>query len=473
MEAIFGYISRYKQQVVLLIDKIEGLRWNDFELLKIHINSLNSMLRNPAIIIITTNGDENFEDRFRCENEANSILFSLPGLAIRYDMLRYLCLSKQLDIDYNFLFNIAEWTEGLTYSDLKNLLDRAYDIAQDLPIKEAHLLIATYTLQNTKLPTLSNRTCLFEYFFALKDIRLTCKELNLLAEETANFTIQDIEFMVENLGKFKENKSLEFTALDLYKGLYADQRIKLANQDLRKKLLQFFLENKKTELNDNDINGISFFAADNFSAQELEEIINNATALAKAENNLITIKHLVVSLYKELLKKSTPLEMRKFFLNNTARTDYVTQKRPCDGSRYILIQYFLENILHELSEDQIHLLVYQTGGLSWYSLGKFIEAAQELATREKNRKLNFDDFKKAAWGFNIEIIEPINHGILLSLLDKVIECLRFIKNFPKWITERRLRALMRKEGHWNYQKRDLSLVNPGELNLALSKLNKN
>lgn len=505
VRTVFEYVRKTGKPSVIFIDEIDGISNSDMKSnngesdravkeLQVQLDA-----QDPFIIcILATNNYENLSPALKDRFANKTITVPLPSYAKRLAILKYYAEEQKLNISKDFLSKLAKLTDQLSCRNLEKLSKEAFNIAfeeqfnsikktldpilkkkkddekeketeakpeklvQPFEIKDIHYFVAAYTTQNTKLPSLAMRIVLFNYFFKKQKLNPFPESVAFLSRKTETFAAKDIKAIVSNIRDiFDEKKG--FIMSDIYAGLYYDQTINFADSFMRANLFEYYLGGKnalfkhctKEEL----CSILAYYTEDNFTGKEISEIVNNAVESAEVENSAITEKHLVVALYKELIKKAKPYVIStslkttdlKGFVNRPAsidnikllipneypsvrvesrtiielskdqtflessiyeaqdykktRIDFRTKIQPNSNVRYLLIQYFLEDVPHELSLNQINSLAIFTEALSWYSIGGLIKLAKDHAIGNCSRNLKFEHLRDAAYEFDIGLRE--------------------------------------------------------------------
>lgn len=506
IRAIFEYVRRAGKPSVIFIDEVDGISNSDIKSNTGEsdrtVKELQVQLdfQDPLIIcILATNNFEQLSGAIKDRFAHKTINVPLPNYGKRLAILKYYAETQKLNVSKDFISKLAKLTEQLSCRNLEKLSDEAFNIAfeeqfdsikrtldkekekesetkaeQPFEIKDIDYLVATYTTQNTKLPSLSMRVELFNYFFKKKDLLPQSRYVVFLANKTESFASKDIKMVVDNIRSIYDEKKV-FGCLDMYAGLYYDQRINFADSFMRKILFEYYLNGEKNisfkHCTKEELCSIlAYYTEDNFIGKEIREIVGNASEMAEVENSSITEKHLVIALYKQLMKKSKPyvittsLKVHKNDMNRSmkpsdnikelitpiderpgvqiesfsirllqdnekfiesisfdspkyikTRLDYRTKLQPNWVIRYILTEYFLEDISHCLSSNQINSLAKSTEGLSWYSLEQLIKLAKDHAIGTCSKKLEFKHLITAAHEFDIKLIDSAaQDGCIIS-----------------------------------------------------------
>lgn len=303
----------------------------------------------------------------------------------------------------------------------------------------------------------------------MKKLSLPDNSIQFLARKTESFSAKDIKAIVGNIRDIIDENRWPGCINDTYAGLYYDQTINFADSFMRATLFKYYLRDKNISFNhctkEELCSILAYYAEDNFTGKEISEIISHAAELAEAENCAISEKHLVIALYKELMKKAkpyvittsltvfkgdmsksmqpsdnikeliTPIDKRpevkiesfshrllqdnEKFVESTSfdspkyiktRLDNRTKLQPNTNVRYILIQYFLEDVPKELSFNQMYSVAKQIEGLSWYSIGQLIKFAKDHAIGTCSKKLQFKHLITAAHEFDLKLTDTGAQG---------------------------------------------------------------
>lgn len=295
-----------------------------------------------------------------------------------------------------------------------------------------------------------------------------------LSRKTESFSAKDIKAVVANIKDIVNEKKWQYCIEDVYAGLYYDQTINFADSFMRATLFEYYLRAKNVSFHyctEQEVYSIlAYYTEDNFTGKEISDIVNDASEMAEIEDSAIIEKHLIVALYKLLMKKAkpyvisttsrpealpfqkkievandikqiipvrnkrfqneftsytiTPLSDEEKFLESKyldgnlyskKLVDYRTKLQPNWGLRFMIIQYFLEDTPHDLSDNQINSLAKYTEGFSWYSISQIIKLAKDHAIGTCARKLQFSHLETAAYEFAIKLEEiKENKGCILS-----------------------------------------------------------
>jgi len=496
IKAVFEHVRKAGRPSVIFIDEVDGISNSDIKSNSYEtdrtVKELQVQLdeQDPLIIcVLATNNFEQLSGALKDRFAHKTINVPLPNYGKRLAILKYYAENRKLNVGKDFLSKLAKLTDQLSCRNLEKLSEEAFNIAfeqqfdsikktldkekepetqnknnQLFEINDVHYLVATYTTQNTKLPSLAMRVVLLNYFFKKKKLGLG-DNIKFLAKKTESFLAKDIKAIVDNIRDIVDENKWPYCLKDIYAGLYYDQTINFADSFMRRTLFEYYLNGKSLALEhctkEELCSVLAYYTEDNFTGREISEIVNIAIELAELENSNIKEKHLIIGLYKELMKKAKPYvissnlhyhcrtspaervsisdDIKQILPNAFKDTDsrfgsyavtplieeekafgfeyfkgkkyeakfmdYRTKLQPTWGLRFIILQYFLEEIPHGLSINQINSLAKATEGYSWYLLKQIIKQSEDCAIAECCEKLQFKHLINIAYEFNIDLKE--------------------------------------------------------------------
>ncbi|MCK9543957.1 MAG: AAA family ATPase [Novosphingobium sp.] len=364
--------------------------------------------------------------------------------------------------------------------------------------------VATYMTQAESLPDIFDIFTLVEFYLNHIGAKLNDQEdfTLLFAEIAGYFKYKDIERAIEIAYNFaKKNDRKLISLMDLYAGVYYNQTVKFASTKVREKLLKYFAKNKICNFDETVFQDIAASADDNFTGKELASLIDKAYRAAKerklmeyfvenkkTDDNIrkidiveISEEDMYVGLYKELKKKAKKFEIITNYkledvktgsksyntvysssvsintsndIERTKRTDSIDIKpmfddeseynnicyrenkvmyQACDDetcnirkrieyrnkslpnkqTRTILIKYFIKRYAHDLHEKHINEFIEKSWSLSLCSIEECIELAHAKYACNKEF-LSYDDLSSACREYSIKLD-------VISLTDKEVQ----------------------------------------------------
>lgn len=532
VRSLFTYIRNQGKSAVIFIDEIDGIaditsNDNNREALRT-VYELHNQLDhkdNLIVCILATNHLDKIPAPLK--SRFHIIKIETPAYKKRFEILKY--YAENYGVDEDLLRKIASITTSLSCRHLEDLSREAFQIAledkqkgdqissneafksnktpareslsspvdgtpsekgkekilseensafsttsdecsQTLMVTKKHYLIAMYITQTTKLPNEQIRKLLFNYYNGNNTL-LTDEILTLAIKETKGLTAQDIEEALENAYELSFERESGLNELDVLAGIYYKQKKKFANGLNRAKLFRYFLSRYNNNIDENTVNILADHTVDQFTAEEIQNIVMKAHDFADAKNSQ-TIENIdiYIALHQEIRKKEKPFktiysknrtshqsigaaipgpislnlnhgissidEMEEIVPlaekddlqgesakgdshNKLTRKDYRTKTNPDLIVRSYLIIYFISQEDHDLTFEQIKELIYKTDNFSWYSIEQFIIDARDQSANN-GWKLDSLSFLKIRHQYNISnLFNPTKDNSPTQILSKI------------------------------------------------------
>ncbi|CDK30456.1 AAA family ATPase [Candidatus Babela massiliensis] len=518
INAVFNYTENSSKNSVIFIDEVDAITNNDIndkngESLRATRNLQCNLSQNKSICILATNYPDKLpqplKDRFI------TVEIKLPMVVDIVDFLRKGLRVKGYYSSTDTLQAIANMFNDLNYRDLSKILVNSTSMIksrsiEDRILTEKDYIVAIYN-QRPKMIIASEEhaKALLKYYLEIYGLQLQDVTFNnfwgKLFKHMFKCTAENVKNTVTNI-KSRALNLRTLTINDIYTGMYWEQNGTLADQNLRFTILKHLINDKTTsDITDYVYNDIAAEAVDNFTAKDLQEVVDNAMISVRWRGLKFIKSHdLYIGLYSVLQKKakavqiivgdhtistlanepksglsgeaslgasfsipipapipiSLPINLRggynssasqnyqwfkntnvyhesrdlaeneKFLRNDIeggsqnkkTRLDYRTEKLPGYYLRLAVIKYFLHNVNHDLSKEDIRKFAEITLDLTCYTLKEIINLGDRMRYEERwhnkpqgifeskyppyefgNKKLLLVDLVKAADNLGIDL----------------------------------------------------------------------
>lgn len=365
-----------------LAAKTKGLSCRDIERI-VRKASKVEFRRNKASITETTINEEDYTTA-ASQYISNNLKFNERKALFKH----YMSYQRlQIELTSDMLDLLAKETEDFSSSDVESAVSSIADLIKlnNGQITKDILYSGVYYNQKTKIAPKDIREKIIKCFFRNYNSQLdqeTYKDLVKYTEQE-DFTGEELKEVINSAKHFSEKRDSDtISPEDAYLGLYMELKKKAVASEVTKNIYT----EVKNRWNISSSLGANLSTCTSFGGKLSNPININIGPSAgfnwspawldsKEETKNIDVRMLAQN--EKFLKKTSLGDK----ITKTTRLDYVNKNLPDGRARSALIKYFLNEISHKLTNNEIIEFVIQSEGLSWYSIEEAIKASFSMACK--------------------------------------------------------------------------------------------